>query len=103
MGSLYQKKITKNEQKLAVFCWKSICFGDSLNLTQSAQNGPIFAHFGKIFWYSKKSVFRILKQARSPNSRETGWVILDLEFNSVARLTFDFWAYRWSNRQISIV
>ena len=28
---------------------------------------------------------------------------MDLEFDSVARLTFDFWAYGWSDRQISIV
>ena len=35
-------------------------------------------------------------------SPETGLVILDLEFDSVARLAFDFSAYGWSDRRISI-
>ena len=50
------KKFTKVEQKSAVSGWKSIFFGDTLNLMQllmirlssahSARNEPIFVRFG---------------------------------------------------------
>ena len=59
MGLDVTKKFTIVEQKSAVSGWKSIFFGDTLNLTQllmirlslahSAQNEPIFARYWFFF------------------------------------------------------